>query len=88
MVLLVLGAASLQSWRDLAAQRAAEARLTAEIERTEARIDELRARIERLRDDPLTLERLARSELGYVRPGDVVYVYPEEDVGEADGPDS
>lgn len=39
---------------------------------------ELAGEIERLRSDPVTLEDLARTELGMVRPGEVVYIFPEK----------
>lgn len=59
-------------------QRRDEAQLEADVERTEARIEELEGRIEAMQTDPLVLERLAREELGYVRPGDLVFVFSEE----------
>ena len=77
-LLLLLAAAGARGWRDLAAARAREALLEERIASTAERVAELQARIERLRDDPLTLERLARQDLGMVRPGDVVIVLPPE----------
>lgn len=38
--------------------------------------DELRREIRRLHDSPRSVERLARSELGLVRPGEIVYRFP------------
>lgn len=35
--------------------------------------------IGRLRDDPATLEALARTKLGMIRPGEVVYIFREEE---------
>lgn len=35
--------------------------------------EQLRARIQRLRTDDRTLERLAREQLGFTRPGEVIY---------------
>jgi cell division protein FtsB len=35
--------------------------------------DQLRERIHRLRTDDRTLERLAREQLGFTRPGEVIY---------------
>lgn len=43
--------------------------------------DRLRRRIHALRESPRTLERLARSELGLVRPGEIVYRFSTETVG-------
>lgn len=78
-VLVVLFAAGVRTYRDLAGQVAREAELGEEIRATEERIEALRLEIRRLRHDPETLERLAREELGLVRPDDLVIVYPEEE---------
>ena len=86
-VLLVLTAAGIRTWRDLASQRAREAELQRQILDTEARIESLRLRIRRLRDDPATLERLAREELGFVRPEDVVIVVPDAEEDEPPPPE-
>ena len=40
---------------------------------------ELRGEIETLRGDPRTLERIARDELGLVKPGETVYEFIEEE---------
>ena len=42
--------------------------------------------IELLRHDPATLERLAREELGLVKPGDLVMLLPAEEAGELKRP--
>ena len=76
LFLVLLGAAGLKSYRDLQAARARERQLETRIEETRAGIDRLRGRIDRLRGDPTTLERLAREELGLVRPRDVVIELP------------
>jgi cell division protein FtsB len=78
VALLLLAGAGAKSYRDLAAARAREAALERASGEAEARIAQLHARIERLKRDPSTLERLAREELGMVRPGDVVIVLPPE----------
>ncbi|HYO14752.1 MAG TPA: septum formation initiator family protein, partial [Thermoanaerobaculia bacterium] len=72
LFMALLALAGLKSWRDLEAARERERTLETRITETRARSDRLRARIERLRTDPGTLERLAREDLGMVRPGDVV----------------
>jgi cell division protein FtsB len=41
-----------------------------------ARADELSRAVERLRHDPAYLEKLAREELGYVRPDETVLKFP------------
>ena len=78
VLVLVLVGAGIDGYRDLAKSRARLADLTARKAATAQRVTELAARIERLRTDPMMLERLAREELGMVRPEDVVIVFPEE----------
>jgi cell division protein FtsB len=80
LALALLAVASVKSHRDLAAAQAREQALETTIEATKGRIATLRNRIERLRHDPGTLERLAREDLGMVRPHDLVIALP------ADGP--
>jgi cell division protein FtsB len=76
VLLLAMALAGARSFRDLEAARARTGELSSEIAGAEARIVELERRIELLRDDPVTLERLAREELGLVHPEDVVVVLP------------
>ena len=80
LALALPAVASVKSHRDLAAARARQRALETSIEATRGRIAALRGKIVRLRDDPATLERLAREELGLVRPHDLVIELP------ADGP--
>jgi cell division protein FtsB len=47
--------------------------------------DDLRRKIRLLRDSPRSLERLARRELGLVRPGEIVYRFPTGASEAADG---
>ena len=75
---VLLATSWLASFRDLRSAHAREALLLKRIERTEIRNLALEQRIDRLRDDPLMLERLAREQLGLVREGEVVVVFPEE----------
>jgi cell division protein FtsB len=75
-LVLLLATFGLKSYRDLAAVRGRERQLTAEIAGTEERIAQLKRRIERLKNDPVTLDRAARASLGLVRPEDVVIVLP------------
>ncbi len=74
----LLAVAGVKSYHDLATARRHEAELAVEIEKAKERIVGLRDRVEQLDLDPLTLERLAREDLGMVRPGDVVIVLPED----------
>lgn len=78
-LLALLALAGGKSYRDLAAVRQRESELESELTATSAEIESVERRLERLRRDPVTLERLAREDLGMVRPGDVVIVLPPED---------
>ncbi len=77
VVLVALASAALKGWRDHQRAEAREVLLESEIAATEARIAALRLRIERLQHDPTTLDRVAREELGLVRPEEVVIMLPE-----------
>jgi cell division protein FtsB len=72
---IVFGAA--RGHRDLQAARLRASTLERQIALARERVAELERRIERTRDDPVTWERLAREELGLVRPDDIVVVLPE-----------
>lgn len=76
LVLALLAIAGLKSSRDLEAARARERLLEKRIAETRAESERLRVRIDRLRHDPGMLERLAREDLGMVRPGDVIIELP------------
>ncbi len=78
LLLGVLAAAGFKSYRDLDAVRFQESDLRRSVAATEERIRRLDERIERIENDPWVLERLAREELGMVRPGDLVIVLPAE----------
>ncbi|HSM12705.1 MAG TPA: septum formation initiator family protein [Thermoanaerobaculia bacterium] len=75
-LLLVLATAALKGWRDLDRSRVRETELKARIAATEQRIETLRREIHDLQSDPATLERVAREDLGLVRPDEVVVVLP------------
>jgi len=76
-VLVLLLTAGAKGCRDLEVVHEREALLEGRIVRTEAEVARLERRLDLLRDDPMTLELLAREELGMVRPGDVVIVLPD-----------
>ncbi|HVR30889.1 MAG TPA: septum formation initiator family protein [Thermoanaerobaculia bacterium] len=76
----LLVTAGAKGYRDLEIVRQREAELGGRISAAEQRLDELRHRLELLREDPATLERLAREELGLVGPEDIVFVLPEDGV--------
>jgi cell division protein FtsB len=73
----LLAIAALKSDRDLEAARSRERMLTAKIAASRAESERLKVRIDRLRHDPGMLERLAREDLGLVRPGDMIVELPE-----------
>jgi cell division protein FtsB len=77
LFLALLAIAALKSYRDLASARAHQHLLERQIHETVARSEWLRLRIDRLHHDPGMLERLAREDLGMVRPGDVIIELPE-----------
>jgi cell division protein FtsB len=74
-LLLTAGA---KSYRDLQIVRQREAELAVRIAASEERLEEQRHRLQLLREDPATLERLAREELGLVREDDLVFVLPSD----------
>jgi cell division protein FtsB len=73
----LLAIAGLKSNRDLQAARAHERLLKEKIAATRAESERLQVRIDRLRHDPGMLEKLAREDLGLVRPRDVVIELPD-----------
>jgi cell division protein FtsB len=77
LFLALLAVAALKSYRDLASARAHQHLLERQIQQTVARSEWLRSRIDRLHHDPGMLERLAREDLGMVRPNDVVIELPD-----------
>lgn len=59
------------------AKRAEYQRLQQEIEREQAENQRLRHQVERLQSDPTAIEKEAREQLGWVRPGETVLVEPQ-----------
>ncbi len=49
---------------------------TAEVLERERSIEQLRQQIQAMREDARVQERWIREELGYVRPGEVLYLFP------------
>ena len=76
LVLLVFG--GLKTHRDLSIARARETSLERDLLETGERIEALETRIERLKTDPALLEKLAREELGMVKPGELVILVDPE----------
>ena len=65
--------------RDLLVLRQHRTVLTAERDRLVLDNADFRERIARLQSDDAYLQRLIRQELGYVRPGEFVYRFPESE---------
>ena len=84
LLVLVLAIAGVRSYHDLVAVKTREADFQRRIGETEERLEALDREIELLRDDPATLERHAREDLGLVKAGDVVVLLPEERLEEGD----
>ena len=89
LFLLLLVVAGVQSWRDLTEARQLKSSLETDIAATEESIHVLEDRLKRIETDPVTLEQLAREELGWVSEDDIVVVLPpdSEDESASDGPD-
>jgi cell division protein FtsB len=53
-------------------------RVESENEMLRRHIESLRGRVQHLREDPVAVERIARDELGLVRPNEVVFQFPRK----------
>jgi cell division protein FtsB len=51
--------------------------LGSEVERIQKENDDLTQKIKALKSDPATIEKEAREQLRYARPGEIVYTYPD-----------
>lgn len=60
--------------------------MTREIQRLEAENDRLSRLIDRLREDPSLIEKIAREELGFVKDREKVLKFPSPPGPKADGP--
>lgn len=58
-------------------RRLEEAR--ADVQRTAETLRQLKLKQERLREDPRYVEKIAREELGYAKPGETVFRFVEEE---------
>ena len=63
---------------ELSRLRGQRAELREDLAQRRHRVGALEGRIERLQNDPATLERIAREQLGYARPGELVFLLPRE----------
>jgi cell division protein FtsB len=78
--------AGAKSYRDLQIVRQREAALAVRIAASEERLEAQRHRLQLLSDDPATLERLAREELGLVGKDDIVFVLPPSESAPSPAP--
>jgi cell division protein FtsB len=61
-------------WR----KKSSHQQLSAEVQVLRDENTSLRRQIEALRHDPLAIERIAREDLGYARPGEITFVFRED----------
>ena len=70
-----------RGYMDVRRSREELERLNAEVEAQQIRVKDLRAEVTQLQGNPSAVERLAREELGYVRPGEITFLLPDEEAG-------
>lgn len=54
---------------------------TKQVEAQRIRVRDLRAEVKELQKNPGAVERIAREELGFIRPGEITFLLPYEDAG-------
>ncbi|RLB03310.1 MAG: hypothetical protein DRG55_00625 [Deltaproteobacteria bacterium] len=82
MVALLVWGSALFGQKGLAKLLALEIQrraLRAEVAHLQGERKALEDEVRRIREDPLYLERLARRELGMVKPGEILFIIVEED---------
>ena len=62
-------------WR----KKSSHQQLSAEVQALRDENSALHRQIEALKHDPLAIERIAREDLGYARPGEITFVFREDD---------
>jgi cell division protein FtsB len=62
-------------WRKKSAYR----QISAEVQALRDENAALHRQVDALQHDPLAIERIAREELGYARPGEITFVFREDD---------
>jgi cell division protein FtsB len=71
-VLLLIGMCYLPLIQENTRMRAQILQLDQQLKVEQEKSEQLQARIDALRNDPKTIERLAREQLGYAKPGETV----------------
>jgi cell division protein FtsB len=79
IVALALGAYGTQAIRRVSEMRREMATMERDLVTLRSRTEELTRTVERLRNDPAYIEKLAREDLGYVREGETVLKFPKTD---------
>ena len=77
LALLALSLADPDGLRKALRNEAEAARIERENAALEQRVSQLRREVKALQGDPAAVERAAREELGYVKPGEIVYKLDE-----------
>ncbi len=77
VVVLVVAVAGVKSWSDLRMSQITADRLGQELARVDQSVGRLQQRIHLLQSNSELLERVAREELGVVRPDEIVIILPE-----------
>jgi len=67
-----------RGFQDLRRSRQELEELRARLEAQQEKVAELRHVVQRLREDPASMEAIAREQLGYARPGEVIFLLPRE----------
>ncbi|MFQ5701308.1 MAG: septum formation initiator family protein [Acidobacteriota bacterium] len=79
LAVLIGAAVGERGYLEVRRQRATYAEFEREVEQLEAANAALMEEIRALKTDPYVIEKLAREKLGYVRPGEVIYLFPPDD---------
>ena len=79
-ILGLLAIGGFKGYRDLRHARTRELAIASEIQEAAIAVRQLETRIRALRDDPSSLERMAREQFNMVHPNDVVIVLPAKEV--------
>jgi cell division protein FtsB len=70
----ILDEQGLPRYRALKSERAEIERIN---ERLRREVEQLQREVEALRSDPVAVERIARDELGMIRPDEILFQFPE-----------
>lgn len=81
-LMVVIGAAlGDRGWLEVRRRGSQQDHLAAEVAQLEADNAALAAEISALKSDPYVIEKLAREKLGYARPGEAIFLFPEDQTG-------